>query len=52
VGDTGMSVQQWLTQWNSALEETTQGLRGMASAHEDNTHQMMGRDQAQGSKWA
>jgi WXG100 family type VII secretion target len=51
VGDTGMSVQQWLTQWNAALEETTQGLRGMASAHEDNTHQMMGRDQAQGSKW-
>ncbi|AGB27321.1 WXG100 family type VII secretion target [Mycobacterium avium subsp. hominissuis] len=51
VGDTGTTVQQWMTQWNSALQETTEGLRGMASAHENNTLQMMGRDNAQGAKW-
>lgn len=50
-GPTGMTVQQWISQWNAALQETTAGLRGMANAHEDNTTQMMGRDAAEGAKW-
>lgn len=50
-GPTGMTVQQWISQWNAALQETTSGLRGMAHAHEDNTTQMMGRDAAEGGKW-
>lgn len=51
IGDTGMTVQSWITQWNAALEEAIQGLRGMANAHTDNTSQMMARDGAQGAKW-
>jgi WXG100 family type VII secretion target len=50
-GPTGMTVQQWITQWNAALQETTGGLRGMASAHEQNTLHMMSRDGVQGAKW-
>ena len=46
-----MTAQQWISQWNTALQETTSGLRGMATAHDDNTTQMMGRDAAQGAKW-
>ena len=36
-GPTGMTYQTWQQQWNSALEETVTGLRGMATAHEQNT---------------
>jgi WXG100 family type VII secretion target len=50
-GPTGMTYQSWQQQWNQALEETTQGLRGMAQAHEDNTMQMSGRDAAEAGKW-
>ena len=50
-GPTGMTYQAWQQQWNQALEETTQGLRGMAQAHEDNTTNMMGRDAAEAGKW-
>ena len=50
-GPTGMTVGQWISQWNTALQETTSGLRGMANAHDDNTMQMMGRDAAEGAKW-
>jgi WXG100 family type VII secretion target len=50
-GPTGMTYQSWQQQWNQALEETTQGLRGMATAHENNTMQMSGRDAAEAGKW-
>lgn len=50
-GPTGMTVNQWIAQWNSALQETITGLRGMATAYDDNTNQMMGRDAHQGAKW-
>jgi WXG100 family type VII secretion target len=50
-GPTGMTYQAWQQQWNQALEETVQGLRGMAQAHEDNTTNMMGRDAAEAGKW-
>lgn len=50
-GPTGMTYQAWQQQWNQALEETTQGLRGMAQAHEDNTMHMSGRDAVEAGKW-
>ena len=50
-GPTGMTYQAWQQQWNQALEQTTQGLRGMSQAHEDNTAHMMARDAAEGAKW-
>ena len=37
-GPTGMTYQAWQQQWNPALEETTPGLRGMATAHERQHH--------------
>lgn len=50
-GTTGGGVQAWLSQWNTALEEATAGLRGMATAHEQNTQHMAARDAAEGGKW-
>lgn len=51
IGGTGMTVQQWIAQWNSALDEAVQGLRSMATAYEDSKNQMLARDQTEGSKW-
>lgn len=51
IGDTGMSVQTWLAQWEAALDQTVNAYSQMASTHEDNTVSMMGRDAAEGAKW-
>lgn len=51
-GDTGMTYQGWQAQWNQALEELIQGYQMMTDAHEQNTTTMLGRDLAEGAKWA
>lgn len=51
-GDTGMSYQAWQQQWNSMLEELVSGYKMMTESHEQNAMNMMGRDGAEGAKWA
>lgn len=51
-GDTGMTYQAWQQQWNSAQEELITSYQAMTNAHRNNTLTMMGRDQAEGAKWA
>jgi WXG100 family type VII secretion target len=50
-GTTGMSYQQWQTQWNSALDELIAAYHQMTTAHENNTMSMNARDLAEGAKW-
>jgi ESAT-6 family protein len=51
-GDTGTSYQAWQQQWNQALEELVNAYKMMTDSHENNTATMLGRDQAEGAKWA
>lgn len=51
-GDTGTTYQQWQQQWNQTMEELHTSYRAMASTHEQNTMTMLGRDTAEGAKWA
>jgi WXG100 family type VII secretion target len=50
-GDTGMSYQQWQTQWNTGLEELIAAYQQMTDSHENNTLNMLARDQGEGAKW-
>jgi ESAT-6 family protein len=50
-GDTGMSCQAWLSQWNQACEQLVLSYRAMAGTHEANTTSMLARDQAELAKW-
>ncbi|MCH9731961.1 MAG: WXG100 family type VII secretion target [Actinomycetia bacterium] len=51
VGDTGGSFQSWQSQWNTVLEELTSSYSLMTKSHEQNTMNMLARDQAEGAKW-
>lgn len=51
-GDTGTSYQAWQQQWNQNLEVLISAYKAMTDAHENNTMTMLGRDQAEGAKWA
>lgn len=51
-GDTGMTYQAWQAQWNEAMEQLISSYQSMTSTHEQNTTNMLGRDQAEGAKWA
>ncbi len=51
-GDTGSSYQAWQQQWNQALEELVNAYKMMTDSHENNTATMLGRDAAEGAKWA
>lgn len=51
-GDTGTSYQAWQQQWNQNLEQLVSAYKAMTDAHENNTMTMLGRDQAEGAKWA
>lgn len=51
-GETGATFQAWQSQWNTVLEELTTAYQLMTQSHEQNTMSMLGRDQAEGSKWA
>jgi len=51
-GDTGSTYQAWQQQWNQALEELVTAYKAMSDSHENNTMTMLGRDQAEGAKWA
>lgn len=51
-GETGTTFQTWQSQWNTVLEELTSSYQLMTQSHENNTMSMLGRDQAEGAKWA
>ena len=50
-GNTGMSCQAWLSQWNQACEQLVLHYHGMARTHEANTMSMLARDNAVGASW-
>ena len=51
-GDTGMTYQSWQQQWNAAHDELVSSYQAMTDAYRNNTLTMMGRDAAEGAKWA
>lgn len=51
-GDTGMTYQSWQSQWNTTTQELISAYRAMSDAYAEGTGQMMGRDAAEGAKWA
>lgn len=50
-GDTGMTANQWLSQWNQAQEELAQRHNNLVEIHEQNTMNMMNYDQNEAAKW-
>jgi len=50
-GDTGQTVNAWLSQWNQAQEELAQAHAHLCDVHEQNTLNMWNHDQNEAAKW-